>query len=1276
MAAPTPARPAAPSRSLRSGGLNYTYLGGWDGGTDGHCDTFPVAVNAGDILVAVTMADSYRDLSHAAVTMTWPDTRGFPHEVENAFWGNSYDGAYVKVSAYRCPTSGNPGVHTLVTGSAVGHRRASLDLWTISGADVSTFVAGTGTRDASGNPMNVTLRSAGDTGGSTIAIIAGADGASAGTPHVSGSGIDPGDGFTQPSGGGEAGICAFSASAEWANPNADQSLIIDPAGGSMAFQAVAWMEFQGPRVPPEVDAGVDTSYTFGSNGGVFTRTASEVPNGTIVYREWVIQSGPAGVGPVLSFGQTVNWSPTVAGVYVLRYAAVNPIGEDVDTVTVTVVGVVPVVDASVDRTVERTTGLIRTAGESSDGGSAITARQWRLMSGPAGSGAPVDLAAYGGDPKRCLLPSSVAGAHVIRYTATNATGAGFDEATITVTPLRPTVNAGPDAAVAAGVFTRTATEVAGDSAITSRKWIIQAGVAGVGSTIGSAAALSWTPPSLGQWTLRYTATSAAGTSDPDDCVITVGVSGMPLVLGRTPEPKLAVTLAFAGDLTDPSGASWGFTEVTSDVRAAQGVHLRHGRSDEASTSQPATCQFTLNNRHGRYSLGGRSPYWPNVRQGVPCQAAVDLGGGFGALFTGSVDGFTPSYSINPLTGEVGDATVTVVASGALRRLSQGTPPVVSPLKRSLLVASGVVAYWPCEDDKSSTNLASAFPGHPPMEYVRRLHPGGNPNAPAAAPRPAASDVFACSLPLPLISDSEWYGNVVPYTPTNVLQLHFLLQIPDAGTNTDSVLIGLINTGDPWMWEIRYRSATATPPARNGQINIRAWKSLTGLVEDRYITFGVDGALVQFGLTLTRNGANVDYQLDMIEVGSTVGYTYNNTVTTATLGMATRVQTATDGGHFDVTMGHINLRTVAWNMSEHMNFVNARSGDPVGTRLAQVTSQALLGLTMLDAGGTTSVTAADYMGPQRSGTVVQLLRDCEKVDGGTLWDGETPGITYTTKRYRESRTPTLTLDAARGEVAVPFAPVHDDAGRVNRAQANRRDGGSAAAADYTGPLGANIVGRYDDGREFDCRDDLALPHYASWMVAQGTAEGYRYPRLALDLRAHPELLDEWQAVSIGDRIDVLNLSAVNPSAPVESISLVVEGYEQTITPRTWSVVMNTSLAQRWAVAQCCAATTGGSGDPRAEYAGRYDTSGTSIAVLCTASQQSLTVTTPSGPLWTTAADDYPLYLDIGAVQVRATACTAGGVSGNATWQTFTTEPLPVSRPAGTAVQLWQSPVLGL
>jgi hypothetical protein len=807
--------------------------------------------------------------------------------------------------------------------------------------------------------------------------------------------------------------------------------------------------------------------------------------------------------------------------------------------------------------------------------------------------------------------------------------------------------------------------------------------------------------------LSYTATSAAGTSDPDTCVITVGVTGVPLHLGRTPEPKFAVAVAFGGNLADPIGTAWVFTEITRDVRIAQGVYIRHGRSDEASVSQPAQCRLTLDNRAGRYSLGGRSPYWPNVRQGTPVQVSVDLGdgAGFQTLFTGYADGWTPVYTTRPTRTGVqttGDTAVSLVASGNLRRLAQGQPPVISPLRRGLTASTGVVAYWPGEDDKGARFLASAIPGHPPMDFSGRLHGGSNPGLPAATPRLAASQVFACSGSLPLVSDSEWYGDVPDYTGTEIIQMRCLIDVPSAGSINGSVILGMITSGDPGFWELRYMTG--------GLINVRAWRNFQSLVLDtpgyalvpgpdgpvipgasppRGSFVGIDGRRGQLGLTLTKSGANVDWVVDFIEQGATTGYVFGpgqggQVVPGASVGKARRIQTCTDGGHVDVTLGHVVVRKDLYDHPTHVKQLNAWRGEIVGERLLRITQENGLAYVQIDPSPPYYPTITDTMGPQIVGTVLDLYRDCETVDGGILWDGGGgpatstdptaigAGLSYTTKRYRESRTPALTLDAALGEVGLPFTPAHDDAYRCNRATVSRYLGASAVFEDVTGALGSGILGRYDDSRQVNCRDDSALAQYAGWMVGQGTVEGYRYPRLTLNLVANPQFLDEWLAIIPGDRVDVVNLWTIHPAAPVETLRLSIEGYEQTITPHTWDVIMNTSLQRRWSVASVAAETTGGPNDPRAEYVARVDTNGTALAAIASAGQTVLTVTVTAGPFWTQRADDYPLTLDVGAVAVRATACTAP--SGQQ--QTFTVDPMPVTRPAGVPVVLWNAPVFGL
>lgn len=86
-----------------------------------------------------------------------------------------------------------------------------------------------------------------------------------------------------------------------------------------------------------------------------------------------------------------------------------------------------------------------------------------------------------------------------------------------VAPI-PAVNAGADTAVfTGGTLTRTAAEFT-PSPITARSWTIVSGPAGVGTVLSSSADLSWSPTVVGTYTLRYSATNAAGVGT-DDVVV-------------------------------------------------------------------------------------------------------------------------------------------------------------------------------------------------------------------------------------------------------------------------------------------------------------------------------------------------------------------------------------------------------------------------------------------------------------------------------------------------------------------------------------------------------------------------------------------------------------------------------------------------------------------------------------------------------------------------------------------------------------------------------------
>jgi len=125
------------------------------------------------------------------------------------------------------------------------------------------------------------------------------------------------------------------------------------------------------------------------------------------------------------------------------------------------------------------------------------------------------------------------------------------------------VNAGSDASghTVSTAFNRTATEVDNGAAITARAWTVVSGPAQVGATIGTTAALAWTPGTVGTYVLRYAATNSVGTTaDP----MTLGVAVAPAA--PTGSDPVFATLSQIATLSITSPAAMRAKAIADGVR--------------------------------------------------------------------------------------------------------------------------------------------------------------------------------------------------------------------------------------------------------------------------------------------------------------------------------------------------------------------------------------------------------------------------------------------------------------------------------------------------------------------------------------------------------------------------------------------------------------------------------------------------------------------------------------------------------------------------------------
>ena len=126
-------------------------------------------------------------------------------------------------------------------------------------------------------------------------------------------------------------------------------------------------------------------------------------------------------------------------------------------------------------------------------------------------------------------------------------------------------------------------------------------------------------------------------------------------------------------------------DVTSDVRAADGIDITRGRPNEASAAQPSTCAMTFDNRTGNYSP--RNPvgiYYGQLGRNTPIRVAVGLvtdtftrtvAGGWGNADTGQQWTATNQGALIPAGFAVsgGAGTHSVASANAYRYTTLGAP---------------------------------------------------------------------------------------------------------------------------------------------------------------------------------------------------------------------------------------------------------------------------------------------------------------------------------------------------------------------------------------------------------------------------------------------------------------------------------------------------------------------------------------------------------------------------------------------------------------------------
>ncbi|MFE6103180.1 hypothetical protein ACFVQ4_24930 [Streptomyces laurentii] len=561
-----------------------------------------------------------------------------------------------------------------------------------------------------------------------------------------------------------------------------------------------------------------------------------------------------------------------------------------------------------------------------------------------------------------------------------------------------------------------------------------------------------------------------------------------------------------------------------------------------------------------------------------------------------------------------DVWVPIEGAGVLRRLGQGEKALDSTLRRRIPGRASLLAYWPCEDGTGATQAYSPLPGGSPLTVARWTFDQDN--------------TLGGSASLPSIAPGGTMRGAVPAP---------------------------VQPSTTWALCMPYR-VVGTPPAAEQEMlswqttgTIRRWRITMGATGMHVLGFDGDGALVvnnawtigtdlfsnwwRLQFTAQQSGSTMVWALTWTKVGS--GYSQVSGSVTGTVGQITTVDTRFGDGLPDIRIGHLTAWSAdviapAYDSADH-GFV----GETASKRLLRLTTEeaATVRLTTHQ----DPIRTSEAMGAQSPATLLTLLRECADSDGGLLTESrEDTALVYRERTTLYNQTPRMVI--RYGDVEPDLEPVEDDQGTRNDRTVSRRGGSSARAVAAAGPLSVQPppagVGIYDDAVELSLATDEQTDRIAGWLLHLGTWDEARYPTIRLSLHKRPHLIPGLLDLELGDRIQITDLPPWLPPGPID---LLVQGISETLGVRTWAVELTCAPAGPW--------TLGVVGDPEL---GVVDTAGSQLTAPAAAAATTLSVATPAGLPWVTAAPNS--LTDPGFEGgPGAWACTRGTAIGVVSWE---------------------------
>ena len=571
-----------------------------------------------------------------------------------------------------------------------------------------------------------------------------------------------------------------------------------------------------------------------------------------------------------------------------------------------------------------------------------------------------------------------------------------------------------------------------------------------------------------------------------------------------------------------------------------------------------------------------------------------------------------------------DVTIPALATGMLRRLSQGAKPLDSAMTRNTR-RRDPYAWWALEDGSGATSAASGVSGGRALTLTAAQlgdtdKPPGSKSALAFTG--ATSQAIIQSLPVP--------------TTTGVLSLVFYMRMA-ALPATKSMFASFATPGTARRIEVGIAS---------GAWYVDFYDSTGAIIGNQSVavTPGNNPALgwVGYNLLLEQSGADLNYSQRWDQVGVGLGGGVGPvTISSATVQPINSVRFYASGAsEFQaLKLSQVFLSTESFELSDagFRDASNAYFGETAVDRQVRLCAEE--GISFEHEG---FASESETMGFQTMTTFPDLMNECWEADGGVASEArDALFISYRTRADLENNN-NLTVAYPSGLMSEVPQPDDGDQGLLNDVTVRRSSGSTARVQVIDGPNSINSptatppgVGVYDTDRTLNVAYDDRLPSIAGWIALVGSWDADRYPLVAFGMHRQQLLSDDAlfaqvMKVNLGD---TLTLSDMPSWMSPDDVPEIVQGIDEVLGKFLWEIKLNCTPGGPYRA-------TATLGDDT--YVPRLDATSHTTGGSLTTTATSVSLVTPAGSArWVDSATypgDFPMDIVIGGEVMSLTAVT--------------------------------------